>query len=53
MFITLMVLPLVSAAQISGNVLEAGTDQPLPGANIVVKGTQTGASAGAEWSFYN
>lgn len=51
LFTVLMMLPLISAAQISGRVLDAETNQPLPGANIVVKGTQTGASSGADGTF--
>ncbi len=33
---------------IEGTVLDAGTDAPIPGANVVVEGTQIGASTDAE-----
>lgn len=51
LLIALIFFPLLTFAQISGRVLEAGTNQPLPGANIVIKGTQTGTSAGPEGTF--
>lgn len=51
LLIALLMFPLISAAQISGRVLDAETNQPLPGANIIVKGTQTGTSAGPDGAF--
>lgn len=51
LFIVLMIFPLISSAQISGRVLEAETNQPLPGANIVIKGTQMGTSSGPDGTF--
>lgn len=50
-FIAFIMFPLLSFAQISGRVLEAGTNDPLPGANIIIKGTSTGTSAGPEGEF--
>ncbi len=50
-FFALLMFPVIASAQISGRVLEAGTNQPLPGANIVIKGTTTGTSTGANGNF--
>lgn len=50
-FIALIMFPVIASAQISGRVLEAGTNDPLPGANIIIKGTQTGTSAGTNGNF--
>lgn len=36
---------------ITGNVFDIDTDTPLPGVNIMVKGTTTGTSSGADGSF--
>lgn len=51
LFIVLMIVPLISSAQISGRVLDAETNQPLPGANVIIEGTQTGTSTGADGEF--
>ncbi|MEL7832947.1 TonB-dependent receptor [Fodinibius sp. Rm-B-1B1-1] len=51
LFIALVVFPLMTTAQISGTVFEAGTNQPLPGANVIIKGTQTGTSTGTDGTF--
>ncbi|WP_138431978.1 TonB-dependent receptor [Fodinibius saliphilus] len=47
----LVLFPLLASAQISGRVLEADSNDPLPGANVVIKGTQTGTSAGVDGTF--
>lgn len=47
----LVLFPLLASAQISGRVLEAETNEPLPGANVVIKGTQTGTSTGTGGTF--
>ncbi|MDR1582677.1 MAG: carboxypeptidase-like regulatory domain-containing protein, partial [Prevotellaceae bacterium] len=36
---------------ISGKVLYAGSDDPIAGASIVVKGTSVGVTSGADGSF--
>ena len=41
----------LAQSQITGFVLDAGTGEPLPGAGIQVKGTSTGAVAGADGSY--
>lgn len=51
LFIVLLILPLTTVAQISGRVLDSETNEPLPGANIIIKGTQTGTSAGPNGAF--
>jgi outer membrane receptor for ferrienterochelin and colicin len=51
LFIALMAFPLIASAQISGRVLEAETNQPLPGANVIIKGTQTGTATGPNGTF--
>lgn len=51
LFIVLLVLPFTAAAQISGRVLDAGTNQPLPGANIILQNTTTGTSADEDGNF--
>ncbi|MEN3323540.1 TonB-dependent receptor [Mariniflexile soesokkakense] len=45
--------PLAIAAQgiISGTITEAGTNTPLPGANIIIKGTTTGAISDFDGKF--
>ena len=42
---------LTSFAQITGKVVDAETNEPLPGATLIVKGTQTGATTDFEGSF--
>ncbi|MCW9708755.1 TonB-dependent receptor [Fodinibius salsisoli] len=51
LFIALIAFPLISTAQINGQVFDAETNQPLPGANVVVEDTQTGTSTDAEGEF--
>lgn len=52
LFIVLMVFPLLASAQISGQVLDGETDQPLPGANVIIKGNpSTGTSTGPDGGF--
>lgn len=49
-----LLVTLAAAAQdvrVAGVVRDAGTQQPLPGANVVLEGTRTGASAGEEGRF--
>ncbi|GHE57154.1 TonB-dependent receptor [Roseivirga thermotolerans] len=41
----------VSLAQITGKVIDAETKDPLPGATVVLKGTQTGEITGFDGSF--
>jgi len=45
--IILMLIPLAFFAQgtITGNITESSTNNPLPGANVVVKGTSTGTTS--------
>ncbi|MDX1639307.1 MAG: carboxypeptidase-like regulatory domain-containing protein, partial [Balneolaceae bacterium] len=38
-------------ATVSGTVTEAGTGEPLPGVNVIVRGTTIGASTNAEGNF--
>jgi len=40
-----------TTGKISGHVTDAGTDEPLPGANIVLVGTALGASTGSDGSY--
>ena len=47
----LLIFPLISVAQISGTVFDAGSNEPLPGANVVIQGTQTGTSTGTDGTF--
>jgi hypothetical protein len=49
-FFALLMFPLVGLAQhsIDGNITEANSGDPLPGANILIAGTSQGASADAE-----
>ena len=48
----LMLFTSVSAfAQITGTVVDAKSNEPLPGATIIVKGTMTGASTGFDGTF--
>ncbi len=51
--ILLLLLPLVAFAQetITGNVNQAGTNEPLSGANIIVKGTTTGTISDLDGNF--
>lgn len=51
LFFALIVFPLITTAQISGTVFDAETDQSLPGANVIIKGTQTGTSTGTDGTF--
>lgn len=51
LFVVLLFLPFSMAAQISGRILDAETNQPLAGANVILQGTQTGTSAGADGYF--
>ena len=51
LLIALLIFPLISVAQISGTVFEADTDKTLPGANVIIKGTQTGQSTGTDGTF--
>ncbi|MGM0547383.1 MAG: TonB-dependent receptor, partial [Bacteroidota bacterium] len=51
LLIALLIFPLISVAQISGTVFDSGSNEPLPGANVVIQGTQTGTSTGADGTF--
>ncbi|WP_440999958.1 TonB-dependent receptor [Fodinibius sp. SL11] len=51
LLIALLMFPLISVAQISGTVFDAGSNEPLPGANVIIKGTQTGTSTGTGGTF--
>ncbi|MCK5738532.1 TonB-dependent receptor [bacterium] len=54
--VTLLLLPVLSWAattgKISGVVRDAGTNEPLPGVNIVVEGTMMGASTSLDGTYY-
>jgi len=52
MFIMVM-FPLTSFAQgtVSGTITEASTGNPLPGANVVVKGTSNGTTTDFDGNF--
>lgn len=41
-----------TTGKIAGFVTDAGTNEPLPGANVLVEGTSMGASTGLDGSFY-
>jgi outer membrane cobalamin receptor len=49
--ITMMFSSFVANAQITGTVVDAGTAEPLPGATVVVQGTQTGVITSVEGTF--
>lgn len=51
LLIALLIFPLISVAQISGTVFDAGSNEPLPGANVVIQGTQTGTATGTDGTF--
>jgi TonB-linked SusC/RagA family outer membrane protein len=55
-FMAILVLMTTSVAfaqtqEVKGTVYDANTDEPIPFASILVKGTQTGAATGADGSF--
>ena len=52
-FIVLFCFPMIMMAQgtISGTVTEASSNQPLPGANVIVKGTTTGTITDFDGNF--
>lgn len=47
----LFISSLTAFGQITGKVVDAETNDPLPGATVIVKGTQTGAITGFDGSF--
>ncbi|GAA5521707.1 TonB-dependent receptor [Aliifodinibius salicampi] len=49
--IALLIFPLVSVAQISGTVFDGSSNEPLPGANVIIQGTQTGTSTDTDGTF--
>ncbi|MFT4802198.1 MAG: hypothetical protein ACI93N_001975, partial [Flavobacteriaceae bacterium] len=51
--VLLLLLPLVAFAQetITGTVTQAGTNEPLSGANVLVKGTTTGTITDFDGNF--
>ena len=49
--IAMMFTSLVANAQITGTVVDAGTSEPLPGATVAVKGTQTGVITSVNGNF--
>ncbi len=53
LLLLLFLLPLVAFAQetITGNVNQAGTNEPLSGANVIVKGTTTGTITDLDGNF--
>ena len=54
LFVFSLLLSLAAQAQgiqISGQVLDATTAEPLPGVNVLVKGTTTGTSADFDGNF--
>ena len=54
-FLLCLMLPVYSQNSqervITGTVLESGSDEPLPGASVVVSGTRNGTYADANGSF--
>ena len=55
-FLSLMLLTVATAfAQnitVSGSIKDATTDEPLPGASVVLKGTRTGAVSDLEGNYW-
>lgn len=53
LFITLLLLPLTMLAQstLKGNVTDKASGQPLPGVNVIVKGTTNGATTDFDGNF--
>ena len=51
LLIGFMLMSVTAHAQISGKVVDAETSGPLPGATIVIEGTNTGVTSGFDGSF--